>query len=234
VAKKENKFEELLEQPEAIVEGLQEGKLQDFYESNKNIINIVGGGILILIALFFGGKYYLNSQNEEGQDAIFQAIYYFEADSLNKALNGDGNSLGFVDVASDYPFTKAANLANFYAGVCFLKQGKFEEAIDYLKSFSANDLLVQARAYALIGDAYMEQANYEDAVTYYQKASDFNPTKEFTPDYLMKLGLAMELNKSFDEAAKAYDRLLKDFPNSPRVAEAKKFKAMNENLANQN
>jgi TolA-binding protein len=234
VAKKESKLEELLEQPEAIVESLQEGKLQEFYENNKNIINYISGGILLLITLIVGGKYYLTSQNEEGQNAIFQAVYYFEADSLNKALNGDGNNLGFVDVASDYPFTKASNLANFYAGVCYLKQGKFEDAVDYLKSFSANDFLVQARAYSLIGDAYMELENYDDAAGYYQKAADFHPNKEFSPDYLMKLGLAYELNKSYEDASKVYNKIIENFPNSPKIADAKKFKAMAENLAVQN
>ena len=73
------------------------------------------------------------------------------------------DSLNIID---DYGITDAANLANYYAGVCYLKQGKFELARLYLEDFSSNDLLVQARAYSLVGDTYMEEQKYEDAAKY--------------------------------------------------------------------
>lgn len=231
MAKKENKLETILEQPEQIIEEIQSGKWEEWYNKYKNIITYVGGGILAVVLLVVGWNYYITSQNEEGQNALFQAVYYFEADDLEKALNGDGNNLGFVDLASDYKFTKAGNLANFYAGACLLKQGKFEEAIDYLKSFSSSDILVQARAYCLTGDAYMELKDYDAAADYYKKASDWKPTKEFTPDYLMKLGLAYELNKEYEKAVKAYDKIINEYPNSLRVNDARKYKAYNQALA---
>jgi TolA-binding protein len=165
---------------------------------------------------------------------LFQAVYYFESDSLNKALNGDGNNLGLIDIASDYQFTKAGNIANFYAGCALLKQGKFEDAISYLKSFGSNDILVQARAYSLTGDAYLELEDYENAISYYKKASEWKPTKEFTPDYLMKLGLASNLNKDYEAAAKAYKKIIDEFPNSQKINEAKKYKGLNESLATAN
>ena len=228
MAKKESKIETLLEQPENIIDDLQSGKFEEWFNTNKNLITYIGGGIALVVLLIAGWKYYTTSQNEEGQNVMFQAVYYFEADSLNKALNGDGNSPGFVDIASDYSFTKAGNLANYYAGVSYLKLGKFDEAIEYLKSFSSDDILVQARSYSLIGDAYMEQGNYDDAISYYEKAANYKPTKEFTPDYLMKLGLAYELNKDFESAAKAYEKIVNEYPNSARVNDAKKYKALSE------
>ena len=72
---------------------------------------------------------------------MFQAIYYFEADSLDLALNGDGNKLGFKDISEEYAITQAGNLANFYAGAAYLKQGKFKLALIYLNDFSSDDLL---------------------------------------------------------------------------------------------
>jgi len=235
VAKKESsKIEELLERPENLIEDIQSGKWEIWYNQYKNIITYVGGGILAVVFLIVGWKYYTTSQNEEGQAAMFQAVYYFESDSLNKALEGDGNNLGFVDIASDYNFTKAGNLANYYAGVSYLKLGKYEEAIDYLKSFGSSDILVQARAYSLIGDAFMEQDDYESAASYYKKAADWKPTKEFSPEYLMKLGLANELNKDFDAAVKAYQRIIDEYPNSQKLNEAKKYKGLNEALAASN
>lgn len=233
MAKKENKLEALLEQPEAIIEDLQGGKFDEWFEQKKNIITYVGGGILAVIALVFFGKYYLTSQNEEAQNTMFQAVYYFEADSLNKALNGDGSNPGLVEIADGYGLTKAGKLASYYAGVCYLKQGKFDEAIDYLGNFSSSDILIQARAYSLIGDAYMEKNELDNAISNYKKASEYKPTKQFTPDYLMKLGLASELNKDYSDAVSAYDKIINDFPNSARLGDAKKYKALNEALSEQ-
>lgn len=231
MAKKDSKLEALLEQPEAIIEDLQGGKFDEWFEEKKNIITYIGGGILAVIALVFFGKYYLTSQNEEAQNTMFQAVYYFEADSLNKALNGDGSNPGLVEIADGYGLTKSGKLASYYAGACYLKLGKYDEAIDYLDNFSSDDILVQARAYALIGDAYMEKTDYENAISYYKKASNYKPTKQFTPDYLMKLALACELNKDYTGAIDAYNIIINEYPNSMKIADAKKYKALSEALS---
>ncbi len=234
MAKKDSKLEELLEKPENLIEDIQSGKWEAWYAQYKNIITYIGSGVLAVVFLIVGWKYYTTTQNEEGQAAMFQAVYYFESDSLNKALNGDGNNLGFIDIASDYNFTKAGNLANYYAGASYLKLGNYEEAINYLKSFSSGDILVQARAYSLIGDAYLEQNDFESAASYYKKAADWKPTKQYSPDYLMKLGLAYELNKDYDAAADAYQRIIDEFPNSQKVNDAKKYVGLNKAMAESN
>ena len=68
-----------------------------------------------------------------------------------------------------------------YAGVSYLKQGKFELARLYLEDFNASDLLIQARAYSLVGDSYMEEKKYDDAAKYYNKAANYKPNKYFSP-----------------------------------------------------
>jgi TolA-binding protein len=156
---------------------------------------------------------------------MFQAVFYFEADSLNTALNGDGNNLGFLAIIDDYGITEAANLANYYAGVCFLKQGKFELARLYLEDFSSNDLLVQARAYSLVGDTYMEENKYEDAARYYNKAANYKPNKFFSPAYLMKEALAYEKLNQVDKAKEAYDQIISQYWESGEYQNARKFKA---------
>lgn len=231
MSKKENKLEEILEQPEAILDNFQSGKFEEWFEKNKNMISMIGGGIVLAIGLLLFGKYYLTTQNTDAQNEMFQAVYYFESDSLNKALNGDGVNKGLIEISDDYGMTKAGKLAGFYAGVSYLKLGKFDEAIDFLDRFSSKDVLVQARAYSLIGDAYMEKSDFSNAISYYEKASNFEPTKQFTPDYLMKLGLAYESNKDFSSAAKAYNKIIEEYPTSQKVNDAKKYKALNETLA---
>jgi tetratricopeptide (TPR) repeat protein len=183
------------------------------------------GALILVVGGYFGWRYYIDSQDEQAQREMFQAVRYFEADSLNLALDGDGNNLGFKQIVEDYGMTPAGNLANFYAGAICLKQGKYPLAIVYLDDFKADDQLVQARAYSLIGDAYMEQKKYEEAATYYDKAANYKPNKFFTPTYLMKAGLAFEKSNQKEKAIKAYQRVIDEYWESTDYQNARKFKA---------
>jgi tetratricopeptide (TPR) repeat protein len=222
MAKKEE-TKDLLENPEVIQEKLVD--VETWLEANpKTAIGIVAA-ILIIVGGFFGYRYYIGSQDTIAQKEMFQAIHYFESDSLNLALNGDGNNLGFLQIIEDYGRTDAGNLANFYTGSIYLKQGKFPLAIFHFEDFSSDDLLVQARAYSLMGDAYMEQKDFENAAKYYNKAAGYKPNKEFTPAYLMKAALAYEKLNQNKKAIEAYQTIIDKYWESTELQNAKKFKA---------
>jgi TolA-binding protein len=223
MAKKEEHKHELLENPEALKEKL--AGAESWLEQNPKIVVGVAAAILIIVGGYFAFNYYKNSQNDLAQKEMFQAVYYFEADSLDKALNGDGNNLGFLEIIDEYGVTDAANLANFYAGVSYLKQGKFELARLYLEDFNASDLLIQARAYGLVGDSYMEEKKYDDAAKYYNKAANYKPNKYFSPSYLMKEALAYEKLNQNDKARETYDKIINLYWESSEYQNARKFKA---------
>ena len=223
MAKKEEHKHELLENPEALKEKL--AGAETWLETNPKIVIGVALAILLTVGGYFGFQFYKDSQDELAQNEMFQAVFYFEADSLDKALNGDGNNLGFLNIIDDYGITDAANLSNYYAGVCYLKLGKFELARLYLEDFSSDDLLVQARAYSLVGDTYMEEQKYEDAATFYKKAANYEPNKYFSPAYLMKEALAYEKLNQNDKAKEAYEKIITQYWDSDEYQEAKKFKA---------
>lgn len=223
MAKKVEHKHELVENPQALADKVQGA--ETWMERNpKTIIGILTA-VLLIVGGYFGYQYYKDSQEGEAQREMFQAVYYFEADSLDLALNGDGNNLGFIDIIDEYGITNAATLANYYAGAAYLKQGKFEVARLYLEDFKANDLLVQARAYSLIGDSYMEENNFEEAARFYEKAADYKPNKYFSPTYLMKAALAFEKNNQNDKAIDAYDKIIDNYFDSPEFQDARKFKA---------
>lgn len=221
---KKNSGLDFLEDPDAL-----EGKLEDvgdFFQQNRNIVLGVLGGIVLLVAGFFGYRYYISSQDETAQAEMFPSVYQMEADSTTKALKGDGKTPGFEAITENFGGTAAANLAEFYTGLGLLKQGKYDDAIEHLKNFSAPDLLVQARAYSLIGDAYMEKKSYEDAVDYYQKAADYKPNKSFTPAYLLKLAIAHEQAKENDKAIEVYNDIIEKYPQAAEAVTAKKYKSV--------
>ncbi|RYC67022.1 MULTISPECIES: tetratricopeptide repeat protein [Spirosoma] len=221
---KKNPGLDFLEDPDAL-----EGKLEevgDFVQQNRTIVLGVVGVIVALIVGFFGYRYYQSSQDETAQVELFPSVYQFEADSLNKALNGDGKTPGLLAVADNYGSTKAGDLASFYAGVALLKQGKYDAAIERLNEFSSSDLLVQARAYALIGDAYMEKKSYDEAADHYRKAADYKPNKFFTAGYLLKLAVAHEQAKQNDKAIEVYNEIIDKYAQSAEAVSAKKYKSV--------
>lgn len=227
--KDSQKGNELLENPEALAKRLSSS--EEFLEKNKKVVFGVGGVLVLIVAGFIFYSYYQSNQNQNAQREIYQAVYYFEADSLGMALNGDGNNYGFLDIIDLYGNTKAGNLANFYAGATYLKLGDFEAAIRYLKNFDANDDLLQARAYALIGDAYMELGDAQNAAEYYQDAADYKPNKQFTPVYLRKAAIAYEKQGDIQSALKCYTTIVDKFYGAAEYQDALKHKARLEALA---
>ncbi len=220
---------EFYEDPEVLAEKI--GKTEEFLTKNKNVAIWIGGIIAVAITGFMVFQYYMDNQSKLAQDDMFQAVFYFEKDSFNLALVGDGNNLGFEDIINDYSGTESANLSNYYAGLINLKLGNYNQAILFLEEFSASDLLVQSRSYSLIGDAYMELEKYENASKYYEKAAHNEPNKYFSPVYLKKQAIALEAQKEYAKAVSCLDEIIKKFKSSSEVEEAKRDKARLEALA---
>lgn len=223
MAKKEEPVDMLTKSDEVLSEKLESAEA--WLEKNPKLLAGIGVVLALAVGGYFAFTYYKSNLEEEAQRQMFQAIFYFEADSLSLALNGDGNNLGFIGIIDEYGITKAANLAHFYAGVSFLKQGKYEAARLYLEDFKSNDLLIQARAYSLIGDTYMEEQKYADAARFYEKAANYKPNKYFTPAYLMKAALAYEKAEQREKAIKAYDEVINKYWESAEYQNARKLKA---------
>lgn len=229
VKEKARPGKEIYENPDVLAERF--AKTEEFVRTNRKLVFIVGGAIALIIAGVFIYKYYVANQNEIAQNEMFQAVYYYEADSLSKALNGDGNNYGFLDIIDEYKFTDAANLSQFYIGTIYLKQGNYEGAIAHFKKFKASDLLLQGRVYSLMGDAYMELGNFNDAASFYSKAANYKTNEFFTPDYLMKAALAYERQGDYEAAKASYDKIITKYTNANEYQNARKQKARIEALS---
>ena len=220
---------ELLENPDVIADRL--GRGEAYLKKNSKIV----GGLIIAVILVIAGILFFQinraNKNERAQAEMFQAVYYWEQDELDLALNGDGDNVGLLYIVDEYPGTDAANLAHFYIGSAYLSEGNFQGAIDHLKNFSSSDFFVQARAYALLGDAYMELDNTSDAIRNYKKAADYKENKFFTPRYLNKLAIAQEEAGDISAAISTYETIENEYFESYEYTAARKHKARLEGLA---
>lgn len=203
------------------------GRTEAFIEKNQNIILIVVGVLIVVVLGFFGfRKYYIEPQEKEAQEQMFMAQIYFNQDSLSLALNGDGNYLGFLDIADQFGMTKAANLANYYAGISYLKLGEYELAIDYLEDFDGTDEVAAPLALGAIGDAYMELNDMDRAVRYYREGAEDSNNELTAPMLFMKAGLAYQAMGDSPKALKMFERIKQDYPRSFEGVQIDKYIAL--------
>ncbi len=218
MAKKVDKTEDKIV---AVEEALS--RTEHFIEKNQTTLSIVVGIIILVILGYFGyQKFYIAPLEKEARSQMFMAEIYFNNDSIDLALNGDGNYLGFLDIIDEFGSAKPAKLANYYAGICYLKKGEFENAIDYLENFSIDDKVIAPMAKGAIGDAYLELKDYKNAADYYLAAADKNENTFTTPIFLLKAGRTFELQQEFAKAASTYERILNDYELSMEARNIKK------------
>jgi len=220
------KRKEIEKKGDQIFENIEETLTQteQFIVNNQRNISIAVGVIIVIILGFFGyQKYYIEPKTQEAQEQIYMAQGYFEADSLDKALYGDGNSLGFIDIAEEYNMTEPGNLANYYAGIISLKKGDFQQAIDYLEGFDGEDHFVGPMATAAIGDAYVELGDLNKGADYYIEAADQKSNDLTTPLFLFKAGQVYELLKAYDNAIRIYTRIKDEYPKSSEARTIEKY-----------
>jgi tetratricopeptide (TPR) repeat protein len=154
---------------------------------------------------------------------MYQAQRWLEMDSLKLALNGDGNYLGFLDIAKNYKMTQAGNLAKYSAGICYLHLGEYENAIDYLNKYSKKDKLIGSVATGAIGDAYVETGDLDKGIAKYTEAADMAKNAFNTPLFLMKAGQIYELQKKYADALRVYERIQNEYPESSEGTSIEKY-----------
>jgi len=181
-----------------------------YIEKNQKMLTIIITAVVVVIGGFLAYKnFYKAPREKEAQAQMFAAQQYFEKDSFKLALKGDGNYLGFLYIADQYGSTNAGNLANYYIGICYLKTGEFQKAIDYLEGFSSGDMYVGSIAIGAAGDAYLELGKTDDAISCYEKAAKNQDNNLTSPLYFMKAGIACESKGDYKNALEYY-QLIKD------------------------
>jgi len=199
-------------------------RTEQFVENNQKPMIIAVLVIAAIVLGYFGIKHYiLEPKQKEAQVQMFMAVNYFDSDSLQKALYGDGNNSGFIEIVDEYGSTKAGNLASYYAGIALLKKGDYNEAIKYLDKFSSNDHVLSAMSKGAKGDAYLELNQNEKAVNQYLNASKTNANEFTSPMFLMKAGNTYELMGKNEEALKVYEQLKSEYPTTTDGRNAEKY-----------
>jgi tetratricopeptide (TPR) repeat protein len=198
-------------------------RTEHYLEENYKLLLTILGVVVVLVGIFWVGRLWLNKKNDEAQSQMYQAQKWLEMDSLKLALNGDGNYLGFIDIADNYKMTKAGNLAKYSAGICYLHLGEYDNAIEYLNKYSKKEKLIGSIATGATGDAYVESGDLDKGVAKYIEAAEMAKNAFSTPMFLMKAGQLYELQGKFADAMKMYERIQREYPESTEGTSVDKY-----------
>lgn len=174
------------------------------------LVVVVGG----TIAYIFG---YSKPREEKAQELLGVVMQkYVMAQDYEKALKGEGSTIGLVKIANDYSSTDAGNLAAYQAGLCYYETGKTEEAIKFLEKFDTkSDNTISAQALYALANCYANAGKPDQAVETFKKAAKATEIPALCAEYLFEAGQILESQKKNDEALALYQQIKKDYPTSP-------------------
>jgi len=205
-------------------------KTEQFIEENQKSLMTIIGAIVGIVALFsVYQNFYIEPMEKEAQVEMYMAELYFQKDSFNLALNGDGQYLGFLDIANDYSSTNVGQLANYYAGLSYLHTADYDNAIEYLGDFSSDDIILSSLALGCMGDAYMELGDTDAALDAYADAVN-NSANDFTaPRYMMKQAMIYTSIGDNNKALDLFKAIQSDYKTSREANGIEKYIARVEN-----
>ena len=213
--------------PEVTIENAL-GKTEQWFEQNWKSLAIVLAAILVVAAGVYAYEgLYKVPRGKRAADAMFVAEQLFGAGDYATALSGDGTNLGFIDVVASYSGTSQARLAAHYAGICYLRQGELDSALEYLGKYRAvsgvSGEIVNAENEGLKGDVYVQKGDYAAAASHFNKAVAATDNILTTPMYLKKLGLALEAAGDYAGAIAAYKRVSDEYSTSFEASDIRKL-----------
>ncbi len=215
------------------------GRTEKFVENNKKNMSYGVLALFALVILYMGYQNYIATPNQEAAyNSIWHAEQLFGEDQFEVALNGNDDVSGFLSIIDEYGSTKSGNLANYYAGVCYMNIANadttgggaqnYENAIDHFKSFDSDDINIKAMSIGATADCMMELGDKEGAATKYIAAANYKDNVLLNPMFLKKAALTYSLLGNHQKALDIFNEIKKDYFRSNEAREIKKYIAREE------
>ena len=215
-----------------LVEGLGHGA--EYAASHSRTLWTVIGAAAIVLAVFFGYKFWSNQQAQKAGAAFDDAMKSYQARLRVPGEPEDPGEVTYVvekikyeearkkfdAVAKNYSLTPQGTLARYYSALCSERLDETDKAAADLRSVAdGSNLEVGSLAKLALADIAMRTGKMDDAVKILQGLID-HPTS-LVPKARAELALAAVYRKTKPaEAAKLYEQVKKDYPDSPLADEA--------------
>ena len=203
MAKKQNETRTSIEELNESLSGIEKK-----VEENKKMIVWVVAAIVAIAVIILGYVYLIQEPNlEKAKEEIAKADVDYSLGQDSIALNE------YMAVADNYS-NDASDRAGLNAGILLFKEGKYEEAINYLTKYDAEGALVGPASQALIGDCYVNLQKYDDAVKYFDKAISLAGENElYTPLFILKKATVLREQQKFAQEAELLQTIKDKYPS---------------------
>lgn len=203
-------------------------KSEHFIEKNGKKMLIALCVVVVIIGCYFGYTHLVKvPQEQKASTMAYGAQLLFGQGEFEKALNGDGNNAGFLEIVKSYGSTATGNSAAHYAGICYMKMGDFKTAISYFEKYGdvkgEAAAIINAQNKGLIGDAYVELKDNAKALSFYEKAIAISNNELTAPYYLMKAAGVYEANGNKEKALECYNKIKNTYFQSLEARDIDKY-----------
>ncbi|HXW04908.1 MAG TPA: tetratricopeptide repeat protein [Vicinamibacterales bacterium] len=208
--------------------------------------DIIAAVTLVVVALAAVGGYlwWRSSRNAVANELVAGALAVYEAPVVPIAPPAPGSPAPvpqpgtytteeaklqaalpkFLEAADRYPNTDAGVAARYHAAAILAQLGRFAEAEQrYQEVVSrAGDRIYARTARLGMADSQVAQGKYDSAITIYTELSRDTASQLPVDSVLMQLGRACAQAGRTEEAVRAFDRIVKEYPQSVYLTDARR------------
>jgi tetratricopeptide (TPR) repeat protein len=205
-------------------------KVRSFYDVNKKYISY---GIFALIIIIAASVIYLRNKSANDEKAATELGKVFsiydaasnDARQYKVAIDGvPGKGIqGLKAIAENYGGTESGEVARFYLANAYFNTGMIDEALREFEKFSGGEKLLKASTAAGIAACYESKGKFDDAGSYFEKASSMVAGNPSTPDYLTSATRCYARAGEKEKALNVYQRLKQEFPTSQNTRDAERY-----------
>lgn len=217
---------------------------RDMLEERGRDFGLLALGIILALAAVGGYTWWRQSRNEQANTLLAGALAVHEAPVVAPAEPKPGSPMPveqpgtyrterakleaalpkFVETADRYPSTDAGIAARYHAAGLLAQLGRHAEAEQrYQEVIDKGGRTIYARTARLgLADARLAQGKLDAAIAVYRDLSTESNPQLPVDGVLMQLGRAYLRAGKKDDAARAFNRVVEEFPDSVYLADARR------------
>lgn len=200
---------------------------------------------VVVVALIGGYSWWRQARNAKASAALAEGLAVFEAPVIPAAAPAPGSPVPvqqpgtfqteqakleaalpkLLEAADKYPDAQAGIAARYYAASALASLGRFAEAEQRFQEVvdKASGSLIYGKTARLgLADAQAAQGKFDPAIEIYRELSTDANSPMPVDGVLMALGRAYARAGRHEEAARAFSRVVDEFPQSPYAADARR------------